>query len=364
MTYKIVPSSEELLPAVAAMNARMEAGGSRWKFYDTDLPDWLPPAPGATAWREFFLLVDESNGAVRGGFGLKYEQFQLNGEMVQLGWLQGPVAESAVDKSLKGLGSMMIKESLRRFPMQISWGANSIAAPSAGSAPMLLHIVNKGAFLKHAPILGEKPQTAKVASLAAAVGLGQAGLGLAQFALARLPPRPRRYQATEEPEFGGWADEIWEAAKDQYRLIALRDRPTLNRALPTDAYPNAIPLKVSVAGKVVGWAALRDRQLSGDSLFGDLRAGSVIDALALPGHEATVAAAAKKHLRARGVDMIGACFFHRGWTAAFRSAGFLVIPKRRNIGFTGALAEKAGGLDLLMKGTHLALIDSDGPRLF
>jgi hypothetical protein len=157
MTYKIVPSSEELLPAVAAMNARMEAGGSRWKFYDTDIPDWLPPAPGATAWREFFLLVDESNGAVRGGFGLKYEQFQLNGEMVQLGWLQGPVAESAVDKSLKGLGSMMIKESLRRFPMQISWGANSIAAPSAGSAPMLLHIVNKGAFLKHAPILGEKP---------------------------------------------------------------------------------------------------------------------------------------------------------------------------------------------------------------
>src|SRR5690349_7435487 len=96
-------------------------------------PLWLPPAPGATAWREYFLLLDEETGLVRGGYGLKYEQFQLNGEMVQFGWLQGPVAESAVDKSLKGLGGIMVRDCLRRFPMQISWGANSIAAPSAGS---------------------------------------------------------------------------------------------------------------------------------------------------------------------------------------------------------------------------------------
>lgn len=342
----------------------MERGGSRWKFYDTDVPDWLPYEEGATAWREFFLLCDDETGLVRGGYGLKHEHFYFKGRLHRLGWLQGPVAESAVDRSLKGLGGIMIKDALARYPQQISWGANSIAAPSAGDAPMLLHVVNRDAFLRRSPALQENSRLARLARMSAQLGVGQIGLGLVQAASSLTGLRAGSYEATEEPNFGPWADEVWEKAKGQYELIALRDAATLNRALPTDAYPHAIPLKVTSGGRVVGWAALRDRRLSGDPLFGDLRAGSVIDALALPGHEGAVAAAAARQLRRKGVDLIGACFLHKRWIAAFRGAGFLQLPGRRNVGFSPALMEEAGGAEPLMRGTHLALIDSDGPRIF
>lgn len=364
MGLKIVPSSEALIPAVKDLNARLAAGGTRWRFFDMVTPKWLPPAPGASAWREYYLLVDEETGLVRGGYALKFEQFQLGGKMVELVTRQGPVAESAVDKSLKGLGSMMIGETLKRFPLQFGWGATSMGLPLAAKSPMLLHIRNVSAFLKRAPIVSARPRIAGLAKAAAGTGLGPAGIKAAQAALGRMPPRPARFTATEEPDFGAWADEVWQGAKDAYHLIALRDRPTLNRAMPRDDYPEAVPLKVDVDGETVGWAALRDRRLEGDALFGDLRVGSVIDALALPGHEATVAAASRQALARRGVDMIGTCFFHRSWIAAFRSAGFLSIPDRRCVAFTPELSDAAGGVDKLVQGTHLSLMDHDGPHLF
>lgn len=364
MALIIKPSAPDLIPAVQAFNERMEKGGSRWKFYDTDTPDWLAYEEGATAWREFFLLCDEASGQVRGGYGLKHEQFYLDGAPQRLGWLQGPVAESAVNRSLKGLGGVMIKDALARYPRQVSWGANSIAAPSAGDAPMLLNIVNKSAFVRQSPALRERSKLAAIARLSAKFGFAQVGLSLAQFASSLTGHRAGTYEITEEEGFGPWADEVWEAARGQYKLIALRDAATLNRALPRDTYPHAIILKVKSRGAVIGWAAVRDRRLSDDPLFGNLRAGSVIDALALPHHEGTVAAAASHHLRKRRVDFIGACFLHKRWISAFRGAGFLAIPGRRNVGFSPALMEEAGGVEVLMRGTHLALIDSDGPRIF
>jgi hypothetical protein len=295
---------------------------------------------------------------------LKHEQFLLNGRQIQLGWLQGPVAESAVRKDLRGLGKIMVSDATARYPMQISWGANSIAAPSVGDSPMLLRIVRKGRFLRRAPVAHQRRALRPFVSIATALGVGQAAIALAQAGAALRPAKVHPFTAAEHREFGQWADEVWEKARSAYALIAVRDAHTLNRVMPPGQWPDAIPLEVRVDGRVVGWAALRDRTLEGDPLFGDLRAGSVIDALAIPGFEATVAAAAVRRLQARGVDLIGACFLHPRWISAFQRAGCLAIPKRRNIGFSKEMIEAAGGLDVLMSGTHLALIDSDGPRLF
>lgn len=364
MALKISPSSASLAAAVRDFNLRMEQGGSKWKFYEGDVPEWLPPEEEATVWREYFVLVDEDAGLVRGGYALKHEQFMLKGRQVQLGWLQGPVAESAVDKSLRGLGKIMVNDAIAKYPMQISWGANSISAPSAGDAPMLLRVVQKRRFLCRAPVVRRRPPLARLADLSAATGVGPLALALGQSLVRLRGGRVRRFQVSEEAQFGTWADDVWDKARDAYDLIAMRDSRTLNRVMPFGLWPHAIPVKVSVEGEVVGWAAIRDRELTDDPLFGNLRAGSVIDALAVPGFEATVAAAATQTLERRGVDLIGACFLSPDWIKGFCSAGYFVIPDRRNIGFSSELSEVGGGVANLLSKTHLALIDSDGPRLF
>lgn len=361
---KIERLEERHVAGVRALNARIAKKGGRWRFYDTVIPRWLAPVPGASTWREIYVLVDQENNLVRGGCVLKPEQFYLNGSMIELGWLQGPVAESAVDKSLKGLGGILVRFSLERFPLQISWGANSIAAPSAGNAPMLLRVVNAKHFVRALPTLKSRTRIARSLGTSPIASVAAFAIKSLQLALELMGRGPALYTSEETSGFGTWADDIWVAARSKYRLIALRDQATLNRIMPRSGYPEAIPLKVIVDGQVVGWAALRDRQLTDDPLFGSVRAGSIIDALALPGHEATVAHAAVNRLIQRGVDMVGACFLHPDWIRAFRDAGCIVVPDRRNIGFTAALTEQGGGVSALLRGTHLALIDSDGPRLF
>lgn len=364
MVLRIVRADATTTPAVHLFNERMERGGSRWKFYAGDVPEWLPPEEGASVWREYFVLRDDETGMVRGGYALKHEQFTIKGQQVQLGWLQGPVAESAVDKTLRGLGKIMVGDALRQYPMQISWGANSIAAPSAGTVPMLLRVVKGARFLRHAPVVRSRPIMKLTADIGAATGLGGLGLALGQKVVAAFGSRSHKFTASEETEFGPWADEVWAQAAAAYDLIAVRDARTLNRVMPYGHWPHATPVKVSVGGKVVGWAAIRDRELLDDPLFGNLRAGSVIDAFSLPGFEGTVAAAATQQLERRGVDLVGACFLSPDWIKGFCGAGYYAIPDRRNVGFSAELADAGGGLENLLKKTHLALIDSDGPRLF
>lgn len=362
--WLIEPVDAKHLPGIQALNARLKAGGSRWAFYAGETLSWLPWGPDAPVWRRAFVLTEEATGLVRGGYVLKHEAFLVAGQRQVIGWLQGPVAESAVDRSLKGLGSMLVNDSIRRYPMQPSWGANSIATPSYGSGPMILKVLNTGRFLREAAELQSPPSRAAVARFAAATGLGWLAIGAAQTAMRMSAPPSAAWDWEEVPTFGAWADEVWAAAAPTYHLIAMRDAATLNLLVPEQGYPEGIRIRVSSKGRTVGWAVLRDRKLSGDRQFGNLRAGSIIDALAVPGCERQVAAAAVDALQRRGVDIIGACFMHANWIKALRAAGCLIIPRRRNIGFSDALVAAAGGLAPLMAGSHFSLIDSDGPRIF
>ena len=370
MPLKIHPYTKDKVAAVCALNERIRKGGSDWGFYDSDVPDWLPPAPGASAWRDLYVLEDDESGLVRGGFIMKHEKFLFDGREQYLAHTQGPVAESVVDPSLKGLGYMMVKDALARQPLQTGWGATRRKGWPSEFRPVLIHIVRKARFLRGNGVLRKRRAVRLALDLAAMTGLGSLGLkalqgaSAAQARLARRVRPARDYVATDETSFGPWADEVWDRAKSHYRLIAFRDSATLNRAMPADGWPNATPLKVESEGEVVGWAALRDRRFAGDPKFGGLRVGSVVDALAVPGHEATVAMAARRRLAERGVDMIGAVFSHSRWIEAFRASGFVAIPNMRDVGFTQELADLGGGVGPLLEGTHFSLMDADGPRLF
>lgn len=366
----IRPTEVALLPAVRRFNGRMEAGGSHWKFYDTEAPDWLGASDGARASRSYHLAVDD-DGEVHGGFVLKEQDFVLNGAEAVVANTQGPVSEGVVNPDFGSLGAILLAQALARQPLQFGWGSSARKAEVLAQAgwpsrqvPVLLQIVDAPAFLRRSPLVRRNGLMSGVADLLAATGVGALGNALLQRLMAASAPPTPAFAAYEEDKFGDWADKVWEAARDAYGFAAIRDARALNELMPAGRWPKAIPLRVEVGGVTVGWAALRDHQLAGDRTFGDLRVGSVIDMLAAPGQELTVAVAAFTRLKARGVDVVGAVVSHGTWIKALKGAGFVALPGGRNISFSPALAVAAGGFDASAPRAHLTLIDGDGPRLF
>lgn len=371
MALRIRPTTNEMIPEVRAFNARMEAGGSSWKFYDTNIPDWLQSRPGAAAWREYVVAVDDKSAVVRGGFVLKQQMFLLSQSATLIGNVQGPVSEGLVNRKFAPLGALMLKDAMARQPLQIAWGTSKQKAgllTQAGWAsckfPLLLHVVNQGAFLRGNLIFRSRPKVARAIRVLTMMGLAQLGVSAAQLLLGARSPSLTGVSVVEEAGFGAWANEIWDGAAGQFKLIAVRDAAALSCVMPPDEWPDVIPLRVQRDDRTIGWAAIRDRSGVSDAMFGDLRMGSIVDMLSLPGEERVIAAAAASHLRRRGVDMIGVAASHPRWINAFRSTGFIPLADRRHFAASPALVEAAGGIDELVQNSHLTLMDGDGPRIF
>lgn len=371
MTLRIVRSTDAAAPEIRAFNARLASAGSSWRFYEEAMPDWLAAGEGAPAWREYFLAEDDKDGAVRGGFVLKQQAFMLHRRPVVVGNVQGPVSEGIISRRFAALGAVMMKHALARQPLQIGWGASPQKAQLLAQAgwtgfkfPLLLHVVRKGKFLRQSSLFKGRPDLDRYVKALAATGLAQAGLGVLQGGLALPSLGAAKANAVEEPDFGAWADDVWDQALAQYSLVAVRDRAALSCVMPRGAWPDVAPLRVEQDGRTLGWAAVRIRQAQGDAMFGDLLMGSVVDMLSLPGREQAVAAAAAAYLRRRGVDMIGAAASHPRWVRAFRDAGFVPLNNRRHFAMSPALMDAAGEGDALVSGLHMTLIDGDGPRVF
>lgn len=371
MSIKIDPATDAAEPRVKAFNARLTAAGTGWDFYESATPDWLAPAPGAKAWRQHFLAIDDKDGQVRGGYVLKQQAFWLGGTTQLVANVQGPVSEGLISRRYAPLGALMMRDALRRQPLQIAWGTSQkkvevLAADGWGVHvfPLFLHVADSTVFLRKARLLGERSKLQSTARALASFGLPQLVLAGVQSALAARAPSLRAISITEEETFGEWADEVWEEAKPGYGVIAERTAIALSQLMPRGDWPNATPLKIARGGKTLGWAAVRVRQSSADPLFGDLRVGSLVDMLAVPGEEAVVVKAALGHLKHVGAEVIGASATHPDWIAALGRAGFLTIPDRRRFAASPELMAACGGLDKLARSLHLTLIDGDGPRVF
>lgn len=363
--FTVRRTSPTLVPAIQAMNARMEGGGSGWKFYAKSDLEWLGGC-GAGISRE--LYVAERGGEVCGGFVLKRQPFLLDGEPVAVGNVQGPVSESLVRPELRGLGGYMMGQAVQMEPLTIGWGSSDQKAKmlarmgwQSTRVPILLRLVKPGRVFRKGRML-KSPPLAALVRLAALLGVPQVAFAYRQSAHPDLSPPSA--QAVVVPHFGAWADPIWEAAKGRYGLIAERGAKALNRVMPAGEWPDVTVLRIDVDGSPIGWAAVRDRQLDGDPTFGSLRVGSIVDALARPGQESIVAWTATKWLAKQGVDAIGAVFTHKDWREAFKRAGYLTLRNRRHVAASPALTERTGDLSPLLDRAHLTLMDGDGPRLF
>jgi hypothetical protein len=149
-------------------------------------------------------------------------------------------------------------------------------------------------------------------------------------------------------------------ARDHYAMIAVRDAAILNTL-----YPNSDKrfrrIRVLRRGAVVGWAVVMSTQMRDHSYFGDMRVGSVVDCLAVPGAEPQVVAMATQYLVWHRVDIIVTNQLHDAWCKAFARNGYLHGPSNFLFAVSPKLAETLHPFEVNVSRVHMTRGDGDGP---
>ncbi len=376
MTIRIVAHEERLRNLVDHFNVRMREGGSPWGFYVDPVPRWIPKRPGQKTWREYYVAI-ENDREVVGGYALKPQEWLVRGERKTIADWQGPFSLGAIDRRYSTLGLRMVRDMLQRHPMLYSWGQGGDEEPLVQMlrkmgwlmhpTPFLLRVTKPFNFLRKNAYLRREKTKALLQDFLAFSGLGSVGLhglhaGLAAGSFIRFASKARVVDS-----FGPWADEVWKRCHGHYDAIAIRDAATMNALLPpqhdSEEWPAPTRLLIEAKGRILGWAVVIERQLQGDTRFGDMRVGMIVDYLGAPADARDIVHAAFAHLRARDVDMVMANQSHPVWIAGFVQNGFVAVPGGRGFCAAPQLERALAPFDRLRRGLFLSNMDGHGPML-
>ncbi len=366
----ITPYTEDYVEAVKAFNGRLRAGGMALTFPESHVPAWLPKVEGRGIYHEYYLAVED--GAVRGAYILKHQPFYINGTTMQLAEYRLPLSEGQVDKQFASVAVQMYLDAMRKQPQLYTVGIGGYQEAAAqmlisagwntSLVPFYFRVLHPARFLRNIVYLRTTPWRRLVLDAMAASGVGTVAVHAYQALKTRKQPRDTSVvEVSEAVEFSHWADEIWQAACGNYSMIAVRDAEILNILYPaSDA--RWIRLKVAFAGRLVGWAAALNVPMEGHNYFGNMRVGSLVDCLALPGMESKVTLAVRDYLKGKGADIVVSNLSHRDWRLALESAGFLSGPSN----FIFAASKKISGLldpfDVDKEKIHMTRGDGGGPQ--
>ncbi|MGD9722103.1 MAG: hypothetical protein AB7O59_12325 [Pirellulales bacterium] len=334
MGIVVKPYTAEHREAVRAFNERLRAGGVNMRFPESHIPPDLPKLEGKPVYYDYLLALDE--GAVRGAYMLKHQPFEIAGQVNPLALYRLPLSEGCFDKRFSALGVQLFLDALRRAPLLYTVGLGGYdeaitqllvrAGWSTWAVPFYFRVLRPAAFLRNIVYLRRTPARRAALDVLAATGLGTLGVGAYQLWKAgrlRAPAAPT--SCSIEASFGPWADDIWNAARGEYSMIAVRDAHVLNTLYPPGD-DRWVRLRVAHAGRTVGWAAVLNVPMDGHNYFGNMRVGSLVDCLSVPGMETEVARAAVQYLQQTAADIVVANFSHHRWRAALAAAGMFEGP--------------------------------------
>ncbi len=171
--------------------------------------------------------------------------------------------------------------------------------------------------------------------------------------------KPASVSAVVEREFGVWATETYQAARDLIGAGVCRDAVTLNRRYPaSDDRFVRIRFRDASSCSDVGWTVIAPMQMHEHSYFGDLRVGVIVDAFSRAGQESAVLAGGVSVLAEHDVDLVFANWSSARWLNAATTVGFRVGPTN----YFAFAAPTAHPLltDVPITDMHLTRGDSDG----
>jgi hypothetical protein len=373
MSIVIQPYREEHQPAVDQFNARLKAGGAdaEFAFFRYAEPRWLPRIDDSDLYQEYFVAMD--GGIALGGYALKHQSFHFgDGHVRPLGYYHHPLSEGIVNKSYAAVGSLLLKEAMNRAPLLYCLGMGGYDRPlpkmlvrlgwSHCLVPFYFSVVNPYRFLREMETLRESASRKLLMDLTAITGTGWAAMKAFQGIKQLGSPRVAPYKVEEVDEFSDWVEQLWEQAKGDYVLTAVRDRKTLQTLYPASD-KHFTRLRIRRQGTDIGWAVVGERRQ--DAKYGSMKVGSIVDCWAAPENALPVARAAAAALKRRGMDLIVSNQSHALWGRALEHSGFLRAPSNFIFAASkklGALLEPFGENKSRM---HFTRADGDGlPRNF
>jgi hypothetical protein len=367
MPLRIHPFENAHVAAVKDFNRRIAAGGSTWQFPESPVPSWLAPQPGSPVYQEFFLASD--GDVVRGAYALQRRPACIGGEGVSLGAWYLPISEGAVDPKHALVATLLMRDALRREPLSYGLGMDGMESQLSKLAgamrcerrlvPFFVRIERGERFVREARYVRRSPAAAAALDIGAVTGLAWLGAKLVKLALRRGPGLAGA-SAEAVPEFGPWADELWERCRGHYSFVERRDAATLARVYPAER-PRFERLRISRDGRAIGWAVLQQAEMRDNPNFGTLHVGRITDAFAAPDDAGAVIRAAADALSARGVDVMLSNQLHPAWCEALRRNAFLTGPSNYVFAPTAPLAERIHAADPDYRRVHVNRGDGDGP---
>jgi len=373
MAILIEPYREEHRVAMQDFNRRLQEGGagSNMVFYRSPQPHWLPHVENRPLYNEYFVALD--GATIRGAYALKHETVFVRGCGTQaVACYHHPLSEGIVDRSYAAVGGLMLRDALRRQPRLYALGMGGLDRPLARMlaavgwnlflVPFYFKAIRPYRFLRNIQALRQTFWRRVLIDFSAITGLGPGAFKIAQEAARLGVARPAPFIAEQMDEFDGRVDRVWSRAQKECAIAALRNSATLRLLYPASE-KDLTRIRLQRDQEVIGWAVVGARRK--DPKFGDLRVGSIIDCLALPGEEQAVIEAASGILEAQGMDLIVANHGHRAWRPAFRSAGYCKAPSNFVLALSKELSQLLEPLEQNQPLFHITRADGDGlPRNF
>jgi hypothetical protein len=317
------------------------------------------------------MLVAEDGAEIRAGLLLYRGGLWESGQERPFCWVQLPLSEGLVNSRYSMAIVMLMRAVITRESRPMSLGIGSLEEAYArllerlgwrhAPVPFVFHPVRPREMLRRLPVLQARPWVRAGGRAVALVGIDRAVGTL--FELAR---RWRRHLLHEcvvqcEPRFGGWADEVYQAARGGYGAAVARDAASLNVRYPPED-PRYIRLRVrrTSTGEELGWIVVIHGQLHRSRYFGDLHVGTLVDGFGKRGDVARLVQAGADHLAEAGVDLIVANWSHAAWLSAAKRCGFLSGPSNY---FLFVSPKESSILDpsCPLSAVHMTRGDNDGP---
>ncbi len=360
MPLKFVPSSAEYSAAIADFNRRLQERNAPTAFL---LSEELMREESESSIRRLQFLATDGD-AVRGGVIELDQPGWLNGEPVRALNYQSPLSEGIADSRYAAVGLQIVRFMQGRGPAVYIVGMGSTSNPlprllkAAGwslvDIPFLYRVHKASSFLRELRPLRSSFPKRLAADLARWTGLGAVAIGVKQRSQIK-PQATIRAQAS----WGDWADELWSRAREKCSFAVERDRKSLEWMYPAGD-PRTRIFLVEQGSEAVGWAACFDTRMENNRYFGNMRVGSILDCVALDGHEAETASLVDSQLGMAGCDLVLVNHSHTDWVKGFERAGFSRGPSNYLLGMskrlTDAVRSSPAGGDRM----HITRGDGDG----
>jgi hypothetical protein len=374
MPTLITKYTDEHIVAVQEFNARMRHAGALAEFELPSAPEpvWLSKSDGKTPWNEYYLVL--VNGAVRGAFTLKHEDFSFGGTVRSVSCCHHAYSEGAIDKSYATIGAQIFRYCEVRHPLIYAMGMQGYNQPlprmlikmgwSHCLLPFYIRILNPRSFFDNLRMFSRSGALNTMKVVEQKTGFAGLVVRAAQHAAGSLWA-PGKVNFDIVADFDEWANSVWEDSKRRYTALALRTAEVLRLLYPADNH-NFIRLKVTSQGKIVGWAVVGHLQRKEDRNYGNLYVGAVLDTLASPEYATLVTSAATAALEELGVDLIISNQSHAGWRRALRKCGYLRAPSNYIFATSEQMTKNMGPFHQTVPSAHLNRSGADGlfPYIF